>query len=118
MARLDPMLVELRQAATQVLLDRMELSDPPMPGQWFTHDQDSYLVIQRRHRYKLYSGRYELSSIVLLVKCQKQPADARFIGHGWVIGDAECRFNALSPLLRCAVLPDGPCDRCVHREVR
>ncbi len=54
MARLDAMLVELRQSATQVLLDRMELTDPPMPGQWFTHDQDSYLVIQRRHRHKLY----------------------------------------------------------------
>jgi hypothetical protein len=35
-----------------------------------------------------------------------------------VIGDADCRFNALSPLLRCAVLPEGPCDRCVHRAAR
>ncbi|MEE2695787.1 MAG: DUF6464 family protein, partial [Cyanobacteriota bacterium] len=25
-----------------------------------------------------------------------------------------CRFNARSPLLRCAVLPEGPCDRCSH----
>ena len=47
-----------------------------MPGQWFLHQQTSYLVMQRRHRYKLLSGRYELSSIVLLVKRQKQPADA------------------------------------------
>jgi len=112
------MLVQLRQSVNLVLLDSMELSDPPMPGQWFLHGHVSYLVMQRRHRYKLHSGRYELSSIVLLVKAQKQPADARFIGHGWVIGDSDCRFNALSPLLRCAVLPDGPCERCVHREAR
>jgi hypothetical protein len=112
------MLVELRQSINLVLLDRMEMIDPPMPGQWFVHDQASYLVMQRRHRYKLRSGRYELSSIVLLVKAQKQPADAHFVGHGWVIGDSDCRFNALSPLLRCAVLPDGPCDRCAHREAR
>ncbi len=112
------MLVELRQSVTQILLDRFELNEPPMPGQWFLHQQISYLVMQRRHRYKLHSGRYELSSIVLLVKAQKQPADAQFVGHGWVIGDPDCRFNALSPLLRCAVLPDGPCDRCVHHEVR
>ena len=110
------MIVELRQSVNLVFLDRLELNDPPMPGHWFLYDQSSYLVMQRRHRYKLHSGRYELSSIVLLVKAHKQPADARFVGHGWVIGDSDCRFNALSPLLRCAVLPDGPCDRCVHRE--
>ena len=112
------MLVELRQSVTQVVIDRLDLNDPPMPGQWFIHDQDSYLILQRRHRYKLLFGRYELSSIVLLVKSQRQPADAQFVSHGWVIGDSNCRFNALSPLLRCAVMPDGPCDRCVHWELR
>ena len=112
------MIVELRQSVSHVLLARMESTDPPTPGQWFLHDHVSYLVMQRRHRYKLHSGRYELSLIVLHVKAQKQPADAHFVGHGWVIGDSDCRFNALSPLLRCAVLPDGPCDRCVHRDLR
>ena len=112
------MIVELCQYVSHVLLARMESTDPPTPGQWFLHDHVSYLVLQRRHRYKLHSGRYELSSIVLYVKAQKQPADAHFVAHGWVIGDSDCRFNALSPLLRCAVLPDGPCDRCVHREAR
>ncbi len=112
------MIVELRQSVSLVLLARMESTDPPTPGQWFLHDHVSYLVMQRRHRYKLHSGRYELSLIVLHVKAQKQPADAHIVGHGWVIGDSDCRFNALSPLLRCAVLPDGPCDRCVHREAR
>ncbi len=116
--KLDRMIVELRMSVSQVLLDRFELADPPMPGQWFVHQQTSYLVMQRRHRYKLHSGCYKLSSVVLLVKPQNQPADAHFVGHGWVIGDADCRFNALSPLLRCAVLPDGPCDRCAHRAVR
>ena len=112
------MLVELRQSVTQVVIDRLDLNDPPMPGQWFIHDQDSYLILQRRHRYKLLFGRYELYSSVVLVKSQRQPADAQFVGQGWVIGDSNCRFNALSPLLRCAVMPDGPCDRCVHWELR
>jgi len=48
------------------------------------------------------------------VKPQRQPADARPWRQGWVIGDPSCRFNARSPLLRCAVLPDGPCERCSH----
>ncbi|WP_256377741.1 DUF6464 family protein [Pleurocapsa sp. PCC 7327] len=29
------------------------------------------------------------------------------------IGDVTCRYNACSPLLRCAVKPNGPC-RCEH----
>ncbi len=28
------------------------------------------------------------------------------------VGDKSCRFNALSPYLRCAINPDGPCENC------
>ena len=112
------MLVELRQLGSERLLDRIELEDSPHPGRWFEHEARSYLVLQRRHRYTLRSGRYQLASVVLLVKQQHQPVDARRYGHGWVIGDPNCRFNALSPLLRCAVLPEGPCEQCLHHEPR
>jgi len=30
----------------------------------------------------------------------------------WVMGDASCRFNARSELLRCAINPSGPCQDC------
>ncbi len=36
---------------------------------------------------------------------------------GW-IGDPTCRYNALSPELRCAVNPYGPCEGCPHYEPR
>ena len=109
------MLVEIRQTGSDQLLDRVELDEPPSPGRWFLHEEDSFLVMQRRHRYRLRSGRYQLSSVVLMVKHQKQPDDARWFEHGWVIGDPACRFNARSPLMRCAVIPEGPCERCIHR---
>jgi hypothetical protein len=32
----------------------------------------------------------------------------------YFIGDTSCQFNAHSPLLRCAVNPDGPCQACPH----
>ena len=112
------MLVELRQLGSERLLDRIELEDSPHPGRWFEHEARSYLVLQRRHRYTLRSGRYQLASVVLLVKQQQQPVDARRYGQGWVIGDPNCRFNALSPLLRCAVLPEGPCEQCLHHDPR
>ncbi|TVS06544.1 MAG: hypothetical protein EA413_03800 [Cyanobium sp. PLM2.Bin73] len=111
------MRVELRQIGSDQLLDSLEveaLSEVPQPGRWLECGAGSYLVLQRRHRYRLRSGRYELTSVALQVKQQRRPSDARRWGGGWVIGDPLCRFNARSPLLRCAVLPEGPCERCSH----
>ena len=112
------MLVELRQAESLVLLDRLHLDDPPQPGRWMTAEGQSYLVLQRKHRYQLRGGRYQLFSITLLVKRQRRPDDAVKWGQSWVIGDPSCRFNARSPLLRCAVLPAGPCELCSHHDPR
>ena len=108
------MLVEIRQTGSEQLLDRLDLDDPPSPGRWFLHQNASFFVMQRRHRYRLHSGQYQLSSVVLMVKPQQRPVDARWFQHGWVIGDPTCRFNARSPLMRCAVIPEGPCERCSH----
>ena len=45
------MLVELRQAGSEALLDRLELDDPPHPGRWLECKGRSFLVMQRHHRY-------------------------------------------------------------------
>ena len=111
------MRVELRLIDSDRLLERIEIEDPasiPQPGRWLEVEGRSFLVLQRRHRYQLRQGVYELSSIALQVKIQRRPADARWWRQGWVIGDPSCRYNARSPLLRCAVLPAGPCERCAH----
>ncbi len=108
------MRVELRQAGSNRLLERLELEEVPHPGRWLVVGERSFLVLQRHHRYQLRCGRYELSAIALQVKPQRQPADSHWWQGRWVIGDPSCRFNARSPLLRCAVLPEGPCERCEH----
>jgi hypothetical protein len=109
--------IELRQIETDQLLAHLELAslaEVPQPGLWLQHEGISYLVLQRRHRYQLLGARYELRSVALQVRQQRQPSDARPWRGGWVIGDPSCRFNAHTPLLRCAVLPEGPCERCAH----
>ena len=111
--------VELRRIEDDGLiasLDAPELGEIPQPGRWLSVAAGSFLVLQRRHRYRLRNGRYELSSVALQVRRQQQPVDAHWWNGRWVIGDPSCRFNARSPLLRCAVLPDGPCERCAHRQ--
>ena len=112
------MLVELRHISGDYLINRVDLEDPPHPGRWLVVKDESFLVMQRRHRYSLRNGRYVMASVALMVKPQARPADATPWRHGWVIGDPNCRFNACSPLLRCAVWPEGPCESCSHHELR
>ncbi|KEF42713.1 MAG: hypothetical protein ER33_04010 [Cyanobium sp. CACIAM 14] len=115
------MRIELRQVDSDRLITMLQVDEPcdvPHPGRWLSLGERSYLVLQRRHRYQLRQGRYELVTVALQVRAQRQPDDARWWEGRWVIGDPMCRFNALSPLLRCAVLPEGPCDRCSHRSPR
>ena len=47
------MLVELRDAASGILVNRIQLDDPPHPGSWLELDGSSYLIMQRQHRYSL-----------------------------------------------------------------
>ena len=60
--------IELRQIEDDHLISRLEvtgLSEVPFPGRWIHHAGDSYLVLQRRHRYRLRLGRYELVAVAL-----------------------------------------------------
>ncbi|PSF38416.1 hypothetical protein C7H19_05370 [Aphanothece hegewaldii CCALA 016] len=41
------------------------------------------------------------------------PQESRFF-----IGEINCRYNARSPHLRCAINPSGPCEGCLHYEAR
>ena len=53
-------------------------ADIPQPGRGLVLGDRSFLVLQRRHRYRLRNGVYELASLALQVKTQRQPADARW----------------------------------------
>jgi hypothetical protein len=109
--------VELRLSGSDQLLAVVDLADLPAilePGLWIEVQSQSLLVTQRRHRYVLRNGRYQLASVALEVKQQRRPADAQWWKGQWVIGNPSCHFNARSPLLRCAVLPEGPCATCGH----
>jgi hypothetical protein len=112
-----PIDVELRLSGSDLLLTRLEfeeLQKIPGPGLWMEVDSQPLLVTQRRHRYTLRDGRYHLTSVALEVKQQVRPVDAEWWNGQWVIGNPGCYFNARSPFLRCAVLPEGPCTSCGH----
>jgi hypothetical protein len=86
----------------------------PQPGSYLEIEGQTYLVLERRQRYLLKSGRYQLHHIALHVQKSTVPAERSLLNGQWVIGDITCAYNARSELLRCAINPSGPCDRCGH----
>ncbi len=103
---------ELYLVHPKQLLGLVHLETAPQPGTFLTHAGATYAVLERRHRYQLRSGRYQLHKIALYLQAVPQQAESEFIPQAWSIGDRSCRFNAQSPLLRCAVNPCGPCQGC------
>ena len=86
----------------------------PQPGGYLELEGQTHLVLERKHRYMLKAGRYELHQIVMHVQKSQLPAERRQIDGHWVIGDVTCFYNAQSAILRCAINPGGPCERCRH----
>lgn len=97
-------------------LGKIQLDWMPQPG----HDLDlkgkTYTVLERHHHYQYRLGGYYLSKISLYVQIAQSHAEKSFLDGSWVIGDINCRFNARSEILRCAVNPEGPCQGCRYYE--
>jgi hypothetical protein len=105
----EVILTHPRQSLGNVKLDWM-----PQPGNYLDFKGKTYAVLERRHRYQLKSGRYRLHQICIYVQSATRPQESTQIDGRWVIGDATCIYNARSELIRCAINPSGPCDRCRH----
>lgn len=103
----EVILTHPRQSLGNVDLDWM-----PQPGNYLDLEGQSYTVLERRHKYQLKSGRYRLQKVALYVQSAPRPTDRSLIDGRWVLGDANCRYNAHSELIRCAVNPEGPCASC------
>ncbi len=108
----DSLPIEVILTHPRQTLGNLTLDWNPQPGHYLDLKGKTYAVLERRHRYKLKSGRYRLHKIALIVQSAPRPAEKSLIDGRWVLGDASCRFNAHSELVRCAVNPVGPCDSC------
>lgn len=93
-------------------LGNIQLDWTPQPGNYVEVGDKTYAVLERRHRYHLRAGRYKLHKIAIFVQLAQRPTENSLVEGRWVIGDASCRFNARSEMIRCAVNPEGPCNGC------
>jgi hypothetical protein len=97
-------------------MGKFQLDWSPQPGAYLDLEGSTYAVLERRHRYQLHSGKYQLQTIALYVQERDRPTEQSLLEGRWVIGDVSCVYNARSELLRCSVNPLGPCAGC--REYR
>ncbi len=111
---LNSLSAEIISSDSQVSVGHLSLDWQPQPGAYVEFAGEVYLVLERRHRYQLRSGRYQLHQIALYVQRVDAPLDDNWPNDRGLIGDLTCVYNARSELLRCAVNPTGPCDRCDH----
>ena len=93
-------------------LGSVQLDWSPQPGHYLDLEGQTYAVLERRHRYQLKSGKYRLQKIALYVQSAQRPSETSLVNGHWVLGDATCKFNAHSEIIRCAVSPVGPCEGC------
>lgn len=94
------------------VVGNLHLDWAPQPGNYLELEGKTYAVLERHHRYQLTAGRYRLHKIAVYVQAAPRPSERSLFEGRWVLGDASCRFNAHSELIRCAVNPEGPCDTC------
>lgn len=111
---LNPLPTAVILSNSQAKLGQFHLDWNPQPGAYLEVEGQTYVVLERRHRYHLKSGKYHLHHIALYVQEADASADKSLVDGRWVIGDITCLYNARSEILRCAVNPAGPCDRCIH----
>lgn len=108
----DSLPTEIILSHSHETLERVILEGHPQPGSYLELAGKTYAVLERRHRYQLRDGRYQLHTIVLSVQASPRSDEKSWVNGRWTLGDATCRFHAGSELVRCAVYPSGPCYGC------
>ena len=102
--------VELWLEAQGERLGRLPAETDVQPGGHLNFAGQTYAVLERRHRYRFQAGQYRLRQIILRVQPVKAAQEQSWLNGRWILGNGDCRFNAQSPLVRCAVNPEGPCQ--------
>ena len=100
----------------ETTLGKIYLDWTPQPGNDIDLEGKKYIVLERRHRYQFRRGKYNLFRVLVYVQLAPENLERSLIAGRWIIGDGNCRYNANSEIIRCAVNPEGPCQGCSYWE--
>ncbi|WP_036485631.1 DUF6464 family protein [Myxosarcina sp. GI1] len=112
----NSLLTEIILSNSRQSLGKIYLEQMPQPGSHLELSGKTYAILERHHHYQYKIGGYCLQRISLHVQELKLANEKSLIEGRWVIGDATCRYNAHSEIMRCAVNPEGPCQDCHYYE--
>lgn len=98
-------------------LGKIHLDWMPQPGNYLEFNNKTYTILERHHHYQYTISGYCLNKISLHVQESQQTQENSLIKGRWVLGYADCRYNAHSEIIRCAVNPEGPCQDCLYYEL-
>lgn len=99
------------QSLGKIYLDWM-----PQPGNYLELNGKTYTILERHHHYQYTISGYRLNKISLQVQESSKPQEKSLVKGRWVLGYGECKYNAHSEIIRCAVNPQGPCQDCWYYE--
>lgn len=97
-------------------IGRLHLDRRLQPGNYLDFAGKTYAILERHHFYQYRVGGYRFDKATLHVQESSRPEETTQIGDRYIVGNANCRFNARSEIIRCAVNPEGPCKSCRYFE--
>ena len=112
----NSLFTEVILTQSQQSLGKIRIDWMPQPGNYLELQGKTYAILERHHHYQYKIGGYCLQKISLHVQESPKPKEKTLFEGRWVIGDASCRLNARSEILRCAVNPEGLCQDCRYYE--
>ncbi|MEA5533247.1 DUF6464 family protein [Crocosphaera sp. XPORK-15E] len=114
----DSLMTEVILTHPHQFLGKIQLDWRPQPGNYIELAGQTYAVLESHHHYRYQIGGYCLNKISLYVQIAQPPTEKSLLDGCWIVGDINCRFNANSEILRCAVNPEGPCQNCRFFDIK
>ncbi|MDJ0510601.1 MAG: DUF6464 family protein [Crocosphaera sp.] len=114
----ESILTEVILSHNHQSLGKLKLDWSPKKGSEIEIEGQIYTILEYHHHYQYQIGGYRLQKTSLYVQATVSYHDRSFVNGRWILGDINCRFNANSEIVRCAVNPQNSCESCHFFELK
>ncbi|MDJ0661168.1 MAG: DUF6464 family protein [Crocosphaera sp.] len=108
----DSILTEVILSHNHQSLGIFKLDWNPKKGNYLDLEGKTYSILEYRHHYQYQLGGYRLKRVSLYVQKTPDIQEKILINGRWILGNINCRFNAHSEIVTCAINPEGFCQTC------
>ena len=108
----DSILTEVILSHNHQSLGQLKLDWNPQKDNYLELEGQIYSILEYHHHYQYQLGGYRLTKVSLYVQQTSDIQEKTLINGRWILGDINCRFNAHSEIVTCAVNPEESCQTC------